>query len=377
MTAAVADPLLRLAQSRQPADRERLMQALAQFCDMPEAGATPRAQALIGDIFMVLIAQAEHEIRARLAGVLAPARWAPSALVNALALDDIEIARPVILRSPVLTDADLIKLLVVATIDHQIEVARRPDITSGVVKAIVERGEPAVLTALAGNPSAQVDLDSLSRLVTASRTMASLRAPLTRHPRLTAELAYALYAWVGEALREELGQRFVIDPEVLQRAMTDAVSQAYAGEGAPPEPGGTVDRQEMETRLIAKLQAAGQLRPGYLLKALRDSKLNLFELALASLAQVRTEEVRAACAAESPELFALACIAVGIDRSVFPTMLSLLRALNGGRPSASDAAIKEAHMAFILNTPEKALAAFRAGAAARLDQDEPLQRDRA
>jgi len=75
MAGAAADPLLRLAQSRSPTDRERLMQALAQFCDMPEAGASPKAQALIGDIFMVLIAQAEHEIRARLSATLAPARF--------------------------------------------------------------------------------------------------------------------------------------------------------------------------------------------------------------------------------------------------------------------------------------------------------------
>jgi uncharacterized protein (DUF2336 family) len=371
MPGAAADPLLRLAQSRSPTDRERLMQALARFCDMPEAGASPKAQTLIGDIFMELIAQAEHEIRARLSVALAPARWAPSGLVNTLALDDIEIARPVILRSPVLTDTDLIKLLVVATIDHQIEVARRPDITRTVVKAIVDRGEPAVLTALAGNPSAQVDLDSLSRLVTASRTVASLRSPLSRHPRLTAELAYALYAWVGEALRAELGQRFTIDPKVLQRVTSEAVSQAYSGEPTPLSPGGLGERQEMETRLIAKLQAAGQLRPSYLLKALRDGKLNLFELALASLAQVRSEEVQAACSAESPELFALACIAVGIDRSVFPTMLSLLRALNDGKPGATEAAIKEANMAFILNRPDQALASFRKGTAALIDERQP------
>ena len=45
-----------------------------------------------------------------------------------LALDEIEIARPIIAASPVLKDADLIRLLVEATIEHQIEVARRPNL---------------------------------------------------------------------------------------------------------------------------------------------------------------------------------------------------------------------------------------------------------
>lgn len=358
---AAADPLLRLAHSRSPADRERLMFALAQFCDTPEAGASEHARTLIGEIFMVLVADAEHEIRVRLAESLAPARWAPSALVNTLALDDIDIARPVIAKSPVLTDADLIKLLVVATIDHQIEVARRPDITGEVVRAIIERGDPAVLTALASNPSAQVDPDGLARLVTASRKVASLRAPLARHPRLTAELAYALYSWVGEALREELGQRFVIDPAVLQDAVEEAVGQAYSGAVTPMEAAGEMERQEMETRLIAKLQASGQLRPGYLLKSLRDGKLHLFELALATLATVKTEEIQAACASDRPDLVALACAAVGIDRSVFPTILSLLRTLNEGRPAGNEASVRDINAAFTHRTPQEALLIFRMG----------------
>jgi uncharacterized protein (DUF2336 family) len=249
-----AELLTRLARSRAPGDREKLMQGLAIFCDTPEAG-SERAQPLIGDILMLLIADAERDIRMRLADNLASARWAPSALVNALALDDIEIARPIIAKSPVLTDPDLIRLLVVATLEHQIEVARRPEIGETVVRAIIERGEPMVMTALAGNLTARTPADGLSRLVAASRTVASLRAPLARHPQLTAELAYALYSWVGDTLKAELGDRFVIDRLALKAAMDQAVAQAFAGSGAPPLPE-EIERQEMETRLIAKLQAS-------------------------------------------------------------------------------------------------------------------------
>jgi uncharacterized protein (DUF2336 family) len=361
MSGSPAEQLLGLARSRAAADREKLIQALALFCDTPEAGASRRAEALVNDIFMVLVAQAERDIRLRLADTLAPARWAPSGLVNALALDDIEIARPIIAKSPVLSDPDLIKLLVVATIDHQIEVARRPDISSSVVAAIVERGHPAVLTALAANGSAQVDPDGLAKLVAASRNIASLRAPLARHPRLTAELAYVLYSWVGKALRQELGERFVIDPAALEGAVGEATGQAFAQFPLGQVPiGADVDRQEMETRLIAKLQAAGQLRPGFLLKALRDGKLYLFELALASLANLRTEEVKIACASNRPEWVALACAGVGIDRSVFPTILSLVRSLNDGYPTGGEHSLRDINAAFTHKSADQAIAAFRA-----------------
>ena len=126
-------------------------QAIADLCDSPHAGEamkTHAIQSLLSSIFMSLVVEAERDIRRRLSEKLSHAAWAPSALVNVLALDDIEIARPIIAHSPVLKELDLVRLLVEATIEHQIEVARRPQLTQTVVSAILEQAEPAVLTAL-------------------------------------------------------------------------------------------------------------------------------------------------------------------------------------------------------------------------------------
>lgn len=359
-TGSPAELLIGLARSRSPEARERLMQALALVCDTPEAAASPRAAALINDVFMVLVAQAEHDIRVRLAEQLAPARWAPSGLINTLALDDIEIARPIIARSPVLTEPDLVKLLLTATVEHQIEVARRPHIAGEVIRTILARREPAVLTALAGNESAQLTSDDMRSLVMSARQIASLRAPLARHPQLNGELALTLYSWVGEVLRRELAERFPVDADQLKDAVDGAVADAVSSPPAADPGDADPDRAEMEAKLIAKLQAAGQLRPGFLLKSLREGKLYLFEVALSALAHLRTEEIRMACSSDRPELLALACAAVGIDRSVFPTILSLLRALNHGRPSGNDSSVQRINQAFSLKSPEDAKAAFRA-----------------
>jgi uncharacterized protein (DUF2336 family) len=54
-------------------------------------------------------------------------------------------------------DHDLIRLLVEATLEHQIEIARRPQPGRRVVEAIMRQPrEPAVLTALASNDTAEV-----------------------------------------------------------------------------------------------------------------------------------------------------------------------------------------------------------------------------
>jgi uncharacterized protein (DUF2336 family) len=334
-----AHELINLARSRETGDRERLLLAITDLCDGSPDSRRPEIQGLLDNVFMALLVEAERDIRQVLAERLADVDWAPKALVNVLALDEIDIARPVIARSPLLQDQDLIRLLIEATIEHQIEVARRPDLSARVVEAVIDRAEPAVLTALVGNSTAEITETGMQRLVESSRRIAALRSPLARHPKLTKLLGEQLYSWVGQALRAAIADRFRIDSEALDRAIGDAVRAAQMGGGEERQVLLSRDgeREEMERRLIAKLEAAGQLRPGYLVRALKERKLSLFENALASLGGFAPSDVRAAIDAPSPEPLALACSAVGIDRIVFPTVLALVRELNAGRPYGSEA----------------------------------------
>lgn len=365
--AATTDSLLDLARSRSPADRERLLLAVADLCGAggdAEAVRAQEVQALLSSIFLSLVVQAEREIRQRLAEKLAKADWAPPALINVLALDEIEIARPVIAASPVLQDHDLIRLLTEATIEHQIEVARRPQLAAPVVAAILKRSEPAVLAALAGNATAELSEGDMARLVELSKQVAALRSPLSRNPKLTEELALKLYVWVGHALREALVERFRFDPKVVEQALAGAVAEAHAGVDGR----GLViiaredEREAMEQRLIEKLNAAGQLRPAYLVRALREGRLSLFCTTLATLGRFDADHIRRAIDSDRPELLALACAAVDIDRSVFPTILQMVRQLNGGRPSGGAEGARRASGAFVPASPQVARAAFRQAA---------------
>jgi uncharacterized protein (DUF2336 family) len=367
LAAARHDGLLDLAKSRSPADRERLLMGVIEMCeaDQSATGAQPPAvQALLSSIFLSLVVEAEREIRRKLAEKLARAEWAPPALINVLALDEIEIARPIIAASPVLQDHDLIRLLVESTIEHQIEVARRPNLGAPVVAAILKKAEPAVLAALAGNVTAEVTVEDIRRLVEAARNIAAIRSPLARHPKLTSELALKLYVWVGQTLRDSLAERFRIEPGLLEEALAASVAESHAATNSR----GLVvmtssnEREAMERKLLDKLHSAGQLRPGYLVRALREGRLTLFATALAMLGRFDSEHIRRALDSDRPELLALACAAVGIDRSVFPTILEMVRQLNGGRPSGGAEGVRRAGGAFAPLEPGVAGAAFRQAA---------------
>lgn len=329
-------PLLDLAKTRSPDDQHRLLMGVAGLYESAaEHGGAPDA---LADIFIALTRKAEREIRQVLAQRLAKVDWAPAALVRMLAADEIEIARPVIAGSPLLLDDDLLQLLADCSIEHQIQVALRPDLGAAVARAIVAGADPAVMTALASNRSARIDPAVFADLVERSRQLAALRAPLTRHPSLNEDLALRLYQWVGDALRQAIGDRFSLDPARLTEALQSAVqttAQATVRDTAVAWDAASAD--QTDARLVAKLHAAGQLRPAYLIRALREEKLGVFAHGLAVLGRFEIAQIRRALAGDTARPLFLACIAVGLDRAAFPALLTEIRKLNGGFPRDPDA----------------------------------------
>ena len=341
-----------LARSRDPVDREQLLARLVDLCESGKNQMAPRTAKEVEVVFLALVSEAERDIRARLAERLARAEWAPPRLIETLARDDIEVARPVIAASPLLKDELLIRLVTEATLAHRVEVAQRPRLSETVVQAVIDKGEPAVLTALAGNATADITPACMARLVEYARTIAALGAPLAAHPRMSSKLAQALYLWVGQALRTAIVDRFEVDAAALDAALAATMAEAPKPKRSGPE--------AAELKLIDKLAAAGQLKPGYLLRVLKEHQLGLFEAALAKLGAFRVEDVhRAVMSKDRPELLALACAAVNIDRSAFPTLLEMVRQCNDGLPGGGAEGGRRAASAFGPFSPDIAASAFR------------------
>lgn len=295
--------------------------------------------ALLDQLLHRMVLAADPDARARLAARMAGSRWAPPELVRALAEDELPIAEAVILRSPHLKDYDLLRLFTEGDLDRQLTVARRQGLSATLVEAVMQTGEPALLTALAGNDSAQISHDAMRRLVEASRQHGAMRTPLARHPRLTQDLAHQLQGWASAPQKALLDARFILR---LQHPPI---------EPAPVE-------ETPDERVIEKLEKAGQLRLGYLLEALSERRLSLFVAGLARLGGFTAREVRAAIESERPELLALACAAVGVDQQVFPTILAGVRALTGGLPGGGAEGARRAVGAFAPFEPGMAARAF-------------------
>ncbi|WP_292054635.1 MULTISPECIES: DUF2336 domain-containing protein [unclassified Brevundimonas] len=258
-------------------------------------------------IFVELVRTVEQQVRRGLSERLGASDWLPHRLVQLLASDEIEIARPVISASPLLTDEDLLKLLAECSTEHRLQVALRPGVGPVVSEAILNTEEPLLLAALAANTCAVLPPDGMSRLVSASEHVVSLRQPLIDHPALTEELAERLYVWVGDVMQQTLCARFPHHAEQLKQAISDTVQTLN------------------DARIALKLHDSGRLTPASLLRFLREGRHGLFLNGLALLSEIRVDEVRIMISRPSARQFYLVCLAAGIDRAAFPDVLDGLR----------------------------------------------------
>src|SRR5688572_4689183 len=111
--------------------------------------------AIVEEVIARLAPVVGRDARAELARRLAPLPKAPSGIVRSLARDDIEVARPVLVHSLGLADADLVAVATAQGIDHRQAIAERRQISEVVTDVLVARGDRGVLHALARNVGAR------------------------------------------------------------------------------------------------------------------------------------------------------------------------------------------------------------------------------
>jgi uncharacterized protein (DUF2336 family) len=117
------------------------------------------------DILNKLVTEFETELRQQLAERLSDSKSAPRNLVLALANDEIVVARPILLKSGVLRDPELIEIIHHRTLEHQLAIAMRTSVSEVVSDALVETGNTDVVKTLLQNPNARITEATMAYLV--------------------------------------------------------------------------------------------------------------------------------------------------------------------------------------------------------------------
>src|SRR6201999_2057447 len=151
LTAHDMSDMGRLAQlamnPRDGASREEIYLAVASLYRIQGTGLNNRERELMREILRRLTRDVEMAIRIALAERLADDASAPHDLILLLVDDTIEVARPLILHSPLLTEADALKLIAGASLSHMEAVAGRPNIGFPVTEALAGCEAESVLVA--------------------------------------------------------------------------------------------------------------------------------------------------------------------------------------------------------------------------------------
>jgi len=343
--------LAQLAVNPQGTSREEIYLAVASLYRIQGTGLNDRERALMHEILRRLTRDVEMAIRIALAERLADDTTAPHDLILLLADDKIEVARPLLLRSPLLTDSDFLRLLAEAGEAHLEAVAARAHIGEPVTEMLANSEAETVLVALVRNATAKISKLAFETLVEKSRRLESLQEPLTRRPDLPPVLAARMCEWVAEALKTYIAANYKIAPERLSTAMIEAETAVKSEPAAPRAP-----PAESAQKLIDKLASSGQLKAGFLLRVLHQGQTDLFDLALSRMVGLPLVELRRKFYEGGPRPVALACRGVGIDRCVFNTVFNLSRQARNLRVALTGSDLAEVEKVFTTTTKPGALA---------------------
>ncbi len=311
--------LIGLAQAGSAESRADLFLSIAELMRATDRKFTPNESELLLSILRQLARQVEMSVRQALAERLTERDEAPTDLILLLANDRIEVARPLLQRSKLLSEDDLIAIVRDATQLHQLEIASRDDVKPRLAQALSESSSVDVLLALLANRRAELGEAALRRMAERSQTWPELQRPVLARPEMTEDLAKRMCAYVSEALSGFIVDRFGIDPAVIKSELAAAAVEAHA----------RLTKSSGPQRLVEKLAAAGQLKPAFAVKALAQGQIDVFEHAVAKLLDAPAESLRKSLKSADAKVLALVCHAVGIDRSVFATLYQQSEALRG------------------------------------------------
>jgi uncharacterized protein (DUF2336 family) len=260
------------------------------------------------------------EVRRALSEAFSGARNAPRHLVVALANDEEQVAAPVLARSPLLTDAELVDCVATGGVVSQCAIAHRPGLGAGPAAALAEIGRREAALALIGNMTARLTPGALRRLFTRFGDDAEIREALLAHSGLPASLRANIALLTTKALAVFVASAGWLDRNRADKIAREARDAALASIAADCEP-----RERAE--LVRTLRERGALTMALILRSLLEGERELASAALAELSG--QTHARASAFARDPygQGFAALALKSGLPRHALPAFRAALSAI--------------------------------------------------
>jgi uncharacterized protein (DUF2336 family) len=300
--------------------RELLRQATDVFLAEGRA-LTDEENHMLDEVVSAVSADLSSQVRVELARKIAASSIPFSRTARTLALDHIDVARPILEGSRGLSEADLLHIIETRSADHMMAVTQRTDIGERVAHALVSKGEDSVVVSLLENKHAKIGAETFAKVAERAETSSILHAPFVRRQGVPLHLLHDLFLKVETDLRGEILRQYEgvsqAELEVAFERSRKRLSKAY---GALPED------YDAARRLVDDAARKGQLAPPALVTLLRGgrAKRTAFVLAFAKLTEVNYELIDRLVESSDLDAIAMLCRAADFDRALFVTIAMLI-----------------------------------------------------
>ncbi len=231
-------------------------------------------------ILDMMCADAAVLVRRALAVTLRNSPKLPRDIAIKLAKDIDVIAVPVLKNSPVITDEDLVEIVLAGSSEKQVAIAQRPTLGEGLTEVIALYGSKEAVEAATLNEGAAFSDDAYGGVIKRFANDNDIQSALISRSSLPMHVTEKLVNIVSGELFDRLVNTHELPPQLAieiaagarERATLDLVEQA----------GLTTDPE----RFVQQLHLNGRLTPSLIMRALCLGHIGFVEYAMAELSAV-------------------------------------------------------------------------------------------
>jgi len=286
------------------------------------------------EIFRLLVKDVEIQVRKILSNNLAESIEAPHDVILKLASDLAEISLPVLEKSFVLTESDLIDITKSSkNVEVMSAIARREIISPELSVELVKKENPQVIKTLLRNGNANIDELGFGHVYNLFGNDADIVDLMGKRKNLPAKFVEKIFVIVSDEVKRIMTSQYNIPMKVADS------SAHYARELATL---GLIDQSmsNMDTTdLVVHLHAAGRLNTSLVIRSLCLGNLRFFEHAMAVLSGISVINAQLLILDNSMGFDAL-YKKTELPIELFPAIRHLLKIVieetNGGRYQRSD-----------------------------------------
>lgn len=269
------EDIRRLVRGDSSEERADAAQKICRRIDLLEL--SPEESESAQQIMHMLALDSAELVRRALAVTLRNSPKLPREIALRLAKDVDAIAVPVLQNSPVLTDEDLVEIVLAGSTEKQVAIANRSQLGEGLTEVIALYGVKPAVEAIALNEGATFSNDAYAGLFNRFGSDDDVKGALISRSVLPLHVTEKLVSMVTGELFDRLVNKHELPPQLAieiasgarERATLDLVEQAGLASDPP--------------RFVQQLHLNGRLTPSLIMRALCLGHVNFVEHALAEL----------------------------------------------------------------------------------------------